>query len=201
MTEIRRTSPMAGGQRRTRLAMVAGINAVAAWAGVVGLATGRLSLGADIDRRLPFDSLALAGAALGVIVAVPLTVLALYAWDGDGHTDETMLGTGVLLVAWIGLQVAILREPSWFQPFYACFASGVVVAATRPHHRHESHRECPRTRGRGPSAVVARPPGEDGGGMEGHAQIDASPQCWRSATVCSSGWACGTPPGAAPAAR
>ena len=56
--------------RRAGLAGFAALNAVAAWAGAVGLAAGGIDFGDHTNDRLPFDSLVLAGIALAVIVAV-----------------------------------------------------------------------------------------------------------------------------------
>ena len=58
--------------------------ALAAYAGAVGLATGSMSLGEEIDERLPFDSFVLAGLALLVFVALPTTVAALATWRQSG---------------------------------------------------------------------------------------------------------------------
>ena len=57
--------------RRPWLAGFAAFNAFAAWAGAVGLVTGGTDFGESINDRLPFDSLVLAGLALGIIVGIP----------------------------------------------------------------------------------------------------------------------------------
>ena len=116
------TSPHA--RRRTALALFAGVNAVAAWGGALGLISGALSFGDDLDARLPFDSLVLAGMALGLLVAVPLTTLTVAAWVGDPRTDTLSTMVGVVLIGWIGIQVVVLHAFSWFHPIY------LVVGAT-----------------------------------------------------------------------
>ena len=68
--------------RRPALAAFAALNAVAAWAGAIGLMTGNIDFGDTLDRRLPSDSVVLAGLSLAVIVAAPLTALAWAAWTG-----------------------------------------------------------------------------------------------------------------------
>ena len=69
-------------RRRHLLAGWAAVTAAAAWFGMAGLVGGWLSLGATVTTRLPFDSPAFAGVALGVVVAAPSTVLASVAWRG-----------------------------------------------------------------------------------------------------------------------
>jgi pimeloyl-ACP methyl ester carboxylesterase len=91
---------------------------VAAWAGVIGLLTGDIDFGDTLDERLPFDNLAVAGAALAVIVAIPLSVLAWLAWSGHRRTNEMSLLVGIALLGWIVLQVLILRSVSLFQAVY-----------------------------------------------------------------------------------
>ena len=116
------TSPHA--RRRTGLALFAGVNATAAWGGALGLISGALSFGDDLDARLPFDSLVLAGLALGLLIAVPLTTLTVAAWVGDPRTNTLSTAVGAMLIGWIGVQVVVLHAFSWFHPIY------LVVGAT-----------------------------------------------------------------------
>jgi dienelactone hydrolase len=118
-------------ERRPWLAGFAALNAVGAWGGAVGLVTGGLDLGASIDDRLPFDSVVLAGLALGVIVGIPLTVLARTAWAGGPRTDDAALLAGLLLIGWIVAQVAVIRAFSLFQPAYLAVGAGFVAASHR----------------------------------------------------------------------
>jgi hypothetical protein len=106
---------------------VALLNDGLAWFGAIGLATGRLSLGEDLERRLPWHSPVVAGVALGVAVAVPMSLLALLAGACDRRTGRWAVTCGALLVAWIALQVAVLRTFSPFQPTYALIGSWLVA--------------------------------------------------------------------------
>jgi hypothetical protein len=114
------------------LAVFAAANALAAWFGAVGLATGMLDLGTAGESRLPFASPVLAGSALAAFVAVPLTVLAVAAWRGSQLADAAAICAGGLLVVWISGQLAILRTFSWFQPVYALIGIGLIVVGTVP---------------------------------------------------------------------
>jgi fermentation-respiration switch protein FrsA (DUF1100 family) len=105
-------------RRRRALAGFAALNALAAWAGVIGLLTGNIDFGETLDDRLPFDNLTLAGVALAVIVAIPLSALSWSAWTGHRRTNEVSLLVGIALIGWIVLQVVILRSLSLFQALY-----------------------------------------------------------------------------------
>lgn len=115
------------GSRHPGLAIVAGINAAAAWFGAAGLTTGFLGLGAAIEARLPFASPLLGGLALAALVAVPLTLLAAAAWIGDPRTPEATVAAGVVLVGWIVVQVLFLRSFSAFQPTYALLGLALIA--------------------------------------------------------------------------
>jgi hypothetical protein len=59
---------------RVSAAVITGAVALSGYAGAVGLPGRGISFGDTIDGRLPFGSMFLAGLALLVIVAVPMTV-------------------------------------------------------------------------------------------------------------------------------
>ena len=117
--------------RRPCLAAFAAVNAFGAWAGAVGLITGGTDFGEVINDRLPFDSLVLAGVALAIIVAVPLTLLAWSASTAGPKTDELALLVGLLLIGWIVGQVAVIRAFSLFQPAYLAVGASFVTASRR----------------------------------------------------------------------
>jgi dienelactone hydrolase len=121
------------------LAGFAAFNAFGAWAGAVGLVTGGMDFGESINDRLPFDSLVLAGLALGIIVGTPLTALAWSAWVGGPRTDDLALAVGLTLIGWIVVQVAVIRAFSLFQPAYLAVGAAFVGASHRvslsPHRR------------------------------------------------------------------
>ncbi len=125
--------------RRPWLAAFAAFNAFGAWAGAVGLVTGGMDFGESINDRLPFDSLVLAGLALGIIVGIPLTVLAWSAWTGGPRTDDLALAVGLMLIGWIVVQIAVIRAFSLFQPAYLAVGAVFVAASRRvtlsPHRR------------------------------------------------------------------
>jgi dienelactone hydrolase len=125
--------------RRRWLAGFAAANALAAWAGTIGLITGGTDFGEASNDRLPFDSLLLAGLALGIVVGVPLTLLAWSAWTGGPWTDEVAFAVGMVLIGWIVVQVAVIRAFSWFQPAYLVIGTFFVAASHRvtlsPHRR------------------------------------------------------------------
>lgn len=124
----------AGGHHRL-LAACAGVNALSAWFGVLGLLGGTLSFGSELNARLPFDSLVLAGLALAAVVALPSTVLAVLSWRGDPRTPRATVLVGLLLIAWIVVQLVFLQSFSFFQPLYASIGLAFVLAGLRLTHR------------------------------------------------------------------
>jgi hypothetical protein len=106
-------------------AVVTGLIALSAYAGVGGLLGGGISFGETIDARLPFGSLILAGLALLAIVAVPMTVAAMAAAKGTQRGPDLVFAAGLLLVVWIGVELAFIKAYSWFHPTY--LAAAVVV--------------------------------------------------------------------------
>jgi pimeloyl-ACP methyl ester carboxylesterase len=124
--------------RQPGLAAFAGINALAAWGGAIGLLSGALSFGDEVDRRLPFDSLVVAGLALAVVIAIPLSVLAVAAWTGHPNTGTLSTAVGATLIAWILLQMAVLHAFSWLHPLYLFIGTVFVVIGVGPGHRQQA---------------------------------------------------------------
>jgi hypothetical protein len=111
---------------RVTSAVTTGVIALSAYAGVVGLMGGGISFGDTINARLPFGSLVLAGAALLAIVAVPMTVAAVAAGRDTRHSPGIVFGAGLLLVAWIAVELAFIKAYSWFHPTYLVVAIVVL---------------------------------------------------------------------------
>ena len=86
---------------------------------------GGISFGDTIDARLPFGSLVLAGAALLAIVALPMTAAAIAAARDTRHSADIVFGAGLLLVAWIAVELAFIKAYSWFHPTY--LVAAIVV--------------------------------------------------------------------------
>jgi hypothetical protein len=126
--------------RRPGLAGFAALNALAAWAGALGLVTGGTDFGERINERLPFQSLVLAGLALATIVAIPLTMLAWSAWAGSPRTNDIALVVGLMLIGWIIGQIVVLWAFSLFQPAYLCIGASFVAASHRVRLRPTSRR-------------------------------------------------------------
>jgi hypothetical protein len=94
------------------------LNAVAAAGGAWGLASGVIDIGARLEARLPWQRPTLGGVALLLTVALPNAVLAVLAWRGDRRTGTAAVATGLLLVVWIVVELAFLRELSFLHPLY-----------------------------------------------------------------------------------
>lgn len=121
----RSVSQAEGGTSQLLIAVVAALNVLAAVAGAVGLATGFLRLGPELTSRLPGGSALLGGVALGLLVALPNGALAVLAVRADRRTGPTAIAVGTVLVGWIVVELAFLRELSFFHPLYV--AVGLVL--------------------------------------------------------------------------
>ena len=125
-----KTSNMTRRQRRQLrigTAILTGIIALSAYAGVVGLVGGAISFGETINARLPYQSLFLAGMALLLVVAAPMTAAAVACIRDLRYATELVIGAGLLLVAWIAVQLAFIKSYSWFHPTYLALAILVLI--------------------------------------------------------------------------
>lgn len=111
---------------RRGTSLLAAAVALSAYGGALGLALGFLSLPPEVTARLPFGSPVLGGLALTLVVAMPTTVLAWLAWHGDRRTDAMALVSGVLLISWILVELAFIRELSFFHPTYLFVGAALI---------------------------------------------------------------------------
>ena len=116
---------------RRMLVLLAVVNSVGALAGACGLATGFLGLGPTLTGRLPFGSAFFAGVALGLLVAVPNGALAVVAWRCGRQTGLVGILVGAAMVVWILVELAFIRELSFFHPLYATVGLLMVWAGFR----------------------------------------------------------------------
>lgn len=126
-----RTSPAEGDERRVGLSVYAALIAFSAFAGALGLASGGLAMGATLNDRLPLHSPVFGGFALALIVGLPATMLAIAAWHGRPRTDRAAVVVGVLLIGWIVVELAFIREISFLQPLYVGVGISLIVIGTR----------------------------------------------------------------------
>ncbi|WP_121250962.1 hypothetical protein [Nocardioides ferulae] len=103
--------------------------ALSAYAGAVGLIGGGISFGDEIDERLPFDSLALAGLALLLFVALPATVAAAATWRQGPRAPDQVAGAAIFLVFWIGLELSFIQTYSWMHSAFLFIAVVTLLLA------------------------------------------------------------------------
>ncbi|WP_433754572.1 hypothetical protein [Nocardia sp. CA-135398] len=115
------------GASEALLCLLSGLVATWAVAGVLGLMTGSLDLGATIEDRIPFHSPAFAGLMLALVVGFPMTVTALFAARDDERTPLAAMISGLGLVGWILVQLVVIREFSWLQPIWVGFGLAVLL--------------------------------------------------------------------------
>jgi hypothetical protein len=118
-------------QPRSGLCGFAACVALSAYGGTIGLVTGRLDLGHQLNQRLPLHSPVLGGIALALVVGLPATVVAGLAKRGDRRADLASIAAGVLLIAWILVELAFIRELSFLQFFYAGAGLAFVAIGRR----------------------------------------------------------------------
>jgi hypothetical protein len=115
---------MTGGipRRRYPLASYVALVALSAWFGAVDLITGLLPAPSSLTARLPFHSPVFGGIALACVVAMPATLVTVLIWRRHPRTRDALTLVGLLLVGWIIVEVAVVREFSPLQP--ACLLAG-----------------------------------------------------------------------------
>lgn len=130
--------------RRSWLAVTAGLMAASALAGAAGLIAGFIDLGGRLNDRLPFGSPVFAGLALSVVVGLPFFLVASYAWNGDRRSGEAALVAGSLLVLWIVVELAFIREVTFLHPLCAVIgaAFAIVGSTTRGGAEHVVDRDA-----------------------------------------------------------
>lgn len=117
--------------RHPWLTVAAALVSLSAVGGAVGLIGGGLSIGAELEQRLPFHSPVVGGIALAVLVGLPFAVLAALAWLDDPRTPILTMVAGVMVVGWILVELAFIREFSFFHPLYVVV--GVAFALVGRH--------------------------------------------------------------------
>jgi len=103
-----------------------GLLAALAWWGTIGLITGTMSFGHQLDQRLPLHSPVLGGVALGLAVALPATVTAALAACAAPDADRATFLLGLVVVGWIVVELAFLRHVSFLHPVVAGY--GIALA-------------------------------------------------------------------------
>ncbi|MFI9811886.1 hypothetical protein [Saccharothrix variisporea] len=118
---------------RTRVALAAGAGIVAlnAFAGGLALVTGVIDFGPVVTDRLPARSPVLAGLALVLVVALPMTAATVRAAAGHPKWAGTAVFAGCCLIGWIVLQVLVIRTFTWLQPVMAAAGMAVLLAGLR----------------------------------------------------------------------
>jgi hypothetical protein len=126
------SAPAMSREPRALAVMSAGV-AVAAGAGAIALFLGATDFGSELDARLPFDSPAFAGFALLVVVALPMSAVAVLASQRDHRAPIAAFIAGALLIGWIAVQLVVLRSFSWLQPLCAAIGAAVIILAVVAH--------------------------------------------------------------------
>jgi hypothetical protein len=125
-TPVRRP-PEADRFERSWLAVVMGVTAILAVAGAIAVAVGTLELGPGVLSGLVWHSGPLVGLVLAVVVGLPMTVAMVLTVRDDCRHGPAAVLAGVLLVGWIGVEVAVVRGVGWSQVFFVAVGLAVVI--------------------------------------------------------------------------
>lgn len=138
MTTSVHPAPTAVPRRHSLVAGAAGFLAANAWYGAVGLATGGLTIGPELTERLPFGSAVLGGVALALVIAVPATALTVVAVRGTSRPlGPPTFALGYVLVAWILVELAFVRELSFLHPVLLAYGVALMVLSRQGGRHHE----------------------------------------------------------------
>lgn len=119
------------GPHRGWLMVLAGFVALSGYGGAAGLISGWLPLTASIIRNVPFDSPVFAGLALACVVAVPATAVTVLTWRRSPRSGDAATLAGLLLVGWIVVETAVIRQFSALQVVYGLAGLGLVAGGSR----------------------------------------------------------------------
>jgi hypothetical protein len=112
---------------RVALAASAGFIALSAYFGSIGMISGLLAVRAPLAGRLPFHSPVFGGIALALVVGLPASFVAALSWRRHPRTPDATALAGLMLVAWIAVELAIAREFSVLQVIYAVAGAGLIA--------------------------------------------------------------------------
>ena len=106
------------------LELVTGVGAVG---GAVYLIAGGAGMDPALLSSTPFTGWAWPGVALAIVVAIPMLVAAGAEWLRTRWASRASLASGVSLLVWITIQVALIGFQTSLQP--ALFLVGLAVTA------------------------------------------------------------------------
>ena len=105
--------------------------AVSAYGGAAALIAGWLRPSTSMTQNLPFGSPVFAGIALACVVAAPATAVAVLAWRHHPRDRDAATLAGVLLVGWIVVEAAVIRQFSALQVVYGLAGAGLIASGRR----------------------------------------------------------------------
>jgi hypothetical protein len=107
---------------------------VSAFGGGIGLLIGLIDLPRDWLGDTPFDSYAIPGVVLLVVVGGAWLIATLSLFVRHPVAPLASIAAGVVQLGWFAVQVAMLGYISWMQPFIGALAVIVIVLAHRWRH-------------------------------------------------------------------
>jgi hypothetical protein len=126
------TKPLHREERRpAALVAIDPFLALSAIAGGFGLLTGGIDLPQEWLDDTPFNSYAIPGVVLLVVVGGVWIVATLALYARHPIAPMASITAGIVQLGWLLVQVALLGYISWMQPFYATVAVLATAVAWR----------------------------------------------------------------------
>ncbi len=113
------------------LALGESLVAIGAIGGAVAMFSGSIDRGASINRRLPFESPAFGATALLLVVGLPMSVAALSCWRRRRLFPDLAIVSGLLLMAWIAVEMSVIRSFSPLQPTFFLTGLSITICGYR----------------------------------------------------------------------
>ena len=97
----------------------------------MSLILGYMSMGPELTAQLPWGSEVVGGVALLLCVAVPNAALGVLALRNDDRVAAAAVVVGLVLVGWILVELAFIRELSFFHPLYVGIGLVLILLGRR----------------------------------------------------------------------
>jgi hypothetical protein len=114
---------------RVTLLVLTGFVGLTAVGGGAAILSGLINMPLAWLQNTPFSSYILPGLVLTIIVGGSAVVAAVTTLVDHEMEVLTSLVAGVILVAWIGAEIAMLGLTNWLQPFYLAIGLIIIVLA------------------------------------------------------------------------
>ena len=118
-------------RRRRPLAIGAGLVAGSAVVAALAVASGRFMPVEEVSNDVAVYRPGVRAVGLLTLIGGPFGALARHAWSGDGRTELTSLLAAELAVAWVVLELTLVRSASVLDGVFIAAGTGALVGGRR----------------------------------------------------------------------